>query len=246
MQARYSCLLFDVDGTLLDFHEAEREAIAATLHKFELPDGDDAIARFTAINAGLWAQLEKGELKKDKLVVLRFKKLLEELGAQADPVRMNNDFMMCLSEAAPVIPGAEELLAELAEFATLAVATNAIYKVQLRRLEKSGLLKYFDEVFVSEKVGATKPAAKFFDVALKRLGVTKKERVLVVGDSLTADVKGGANAGLDTCWYNPAGVAPAGDVQPTYTVQDYQQLKLVAVGEEALKYAATREKRHTL
>ncbi len=246
MTANYNCILFDVDGTLLDFEQAERDAIGGTLEKFQLPYDDTTIDLFSSINAKLWSQLEKGEIKKDKLVVTRFKKLLEALNAKGDAVRINSEFMTRLSHEAPVISGADELLEELAEFATLAVATNASHKVQMRRLEKSGLLKYFDDVFVSEKLGVTKPSPKFFTLALKQLGITKKERVLVVGDSLAADVKGGQGAGLDTCWCNFANAPLPENIKPTHIIQNYTQLKMIAVGEEALKYASTREKRHTV
>lgn len=199
MAANYNCLLFDVDGTLLDFNAAEREAISGTLEKFELPADEETIARFSAINAALWDELEKGKIKKDKLVVRRFAQLLEALDQKGDAIRMNNEYMTRLSAAAPMFPGADEMLRDLAEFATLAVVSNGNQKVQLQRLEKSNLLQYFDEIFVSEKLGVTKPSPKFFDAALRRLGIKNKERVLVIGDSLGADIKGGQNAGIDTC-----------------------------------------------
>ncbi len=142
MMSRYNCLLFDVDGTLLDFNEAEREAITGTLEKFGLPANEETAAQFSAINAGLWARLEKGEIKKDRLVVQRFTALLQALGAKGDAVRLNSEFMTRMSDAAPMVPGANEMLAELAEFATLAVATNAVQRIQMKRLEKSGLLPY--------------------------------------------------------------------------------------------------------
>lgn len=244
MAANYNCLLFDVDGTLLDFNAAEREAIAGTLEKFELPADDETIAKFSAINAALWDELEKGKIKKDKLVVRRFAQLLEALEQKGDAIRMNNEYMTRLSAAAPMFPGADELLRDLAEFATLAVVSNGNQKVQMQRLEKCGLLPYFDEIFVSEKLGVTKPSPKFFDTALRRLGIKNKAKVLVIGDSLGADIKGGLNAGLDTCWVNFDNAENPTDLAPTYTVQSYPQLKLVAVGEEELKLAATREKRH--
>lgn len=246
MTALYNCILFDVDGTLLDFDAAEREAISATLEKFGLPAEGGAAERFSAINAELWRMLERGEVKKDRLVVLRFKRLLDELSVSGDPVRMNSEFLTRLSGAAPVLPGAAEMLEELAEYATLAVASNAVHAVQLQRLEKSGLAKYFDAVFTSEKLGATKPSARFFERALEALGVRNKARVLVAGDSLAADVKGAAAAGLHSCWCNFRGEQAVQGAAPTYTVRDFTQLKLVAMGEEALKFAAAREKRHTV
>lgn len=246
MAAKYSCLLFDVDGTLLDFDAAERQAIEGSLHSAGLPCGDKECASFSAINAALWKQLENGEIKKERLVVQRFKSLLQQLGATGDAIRLNNDYMTRLSQGAAIIPGADELLAELAEFATLAVVSNGSYKVQMERLKKSGLLPYFDDVFVSEKVGAAKPAPKIFYEALKQLGVQNKSRVLMVGNSLSADIKGGANAGIHTCWCNFKNEEASTVQSPTYTVQNFAQLKVVAIGEEELKNAANREKRHTV
>ncbi|MDL2252865.1 YjjG family noncanonical pyrimidine nucleotidase [Ruminococcaceae bacterium OttesenSCG-928-I18] len=246
MNANYNCLLMDLDGTLLDFGSAEREAIAATLTKSGLPHDEDTVTLYAKINAEMWDKLERGEIKKDKLVLQRFVQLLEELGAEGDPVKLNNEYMKDLSAAAMPFPGAAELLEELAEFATLAAITNGISKVQMNRLEKSGLLPYFDEVFVSEKLGVTKPSPKFFDAALRKLGVKNKEKVLVIGDSLAADIKGGNNAKLDTCWYNLAGAENTTDIVPTHEARSYMEIKQIAVGEEALEIAANREKRHTV
>lgn len=246
MQPNYNCLLLDVDGTLLDFAAAEHEAIEGTLRQFSLPDNPEAVELFSKINAALWAQLDRGEIKKEKLTVQRFTQLLSQLGAEGDPVRMNNDFLTRLSTAATPYPGAKELLAELAEFATLAVVSNGVQRVQTQRLQKSGLLPYFDEVFTSEKIGCTKPNARFFKYALQQLGIQNPGRALVVGDSLAADIQGGQNAGLATCWCNFAGAECTLKTPPTHTARSYEELKLVAIGEEALKYAQTREKRHTV
>lgn len=244
MAANYNCLLFDLDGTLFDFSAAERAAIGETLTEAGIADSDEAAAAYSKINAELWAQLERGEIKKDKLVVRRFQDLLDALGAKGDPIRMNNCYMTRLSAEATPFPGAEELLAELAEFATLAAVTNGIDKIVMSRLQKSGLGQFFDDVFVSEKIGCAKPAPKIFDYALKKLGITNKDRALVIGDSLSADVAGGMAAGLATCWCNFTGAENHTKFTPTFTVADYAQLKLVAVGEEELKNAAAREKRH--
>lgn len=244
MPANYNCLLFDVDGTLLDFAAAERESISGTLEAFGLPADEAACQLFSTIDAAMWTALERGEIKKEQLMVRRFTDLLKALSAKGDAIRMNNEYMSRFANAATPYPGAVELLEELAEFATLAVASNGSERVQFKRLEKAGLLPYFDEVFVSEKIGATKPSPKFFSEALRRLGIHNKARVLVIGDSLTADVKGGQNAKLDTCWVNFAGAENTGNITPTYMVESYAQLKLVAVGEEELRFAAMREKRH--
>ncbi len=246
MKANYNCILLDLDGTLLDFIQAEKVAIGQTLQKFNLPSGEEQIALYADINAKLWRDLEKGEIKKEKMVLLRFQKLLQQLGAKADPVQMNNEFLKCLSLQAQPYPGAAELLEELAEFATLAIISNGSSRVQLSRLEKSGLLPYFDELFFSEDLGANKPSPKFFNQVLKKLGVKNKANVLVVGDSLEADIQGGIQSQMDTCWCNFTQQEEPKKPKPTHIACNYVELKQIAVGEEALKIASNREKRHTI
>lgn len=244
MASNYSCLILDVDGTLLDYTEAERAAIAGTLTAFELPCTEEAFAKYSEINEMLWKQLERNEIKKDTLAKQRFALLLEFLQQKKDPIRMNNDFMTRLSQEAQMIPGADELLSELAEFCTLIALSNSGHRSLLSRLEKSGLLPYFDGVYSSEKMGVAKPHSKCFTYPLKQLGITNTKRVLVAGDSLTADIKGGAACGLDTCWCNFQNEENTTNIQPTHTARNFAELKLIAIGEKELKLAETREKRH--
>ena len=188
--AFYYCLLFDVDGTLLDFNAAEDGALRDTLAHFSLPNTEDAVSQYHDINNALWAALEQGKVRQDKLVIQRFEKLLAAFGVQGNPVEINDYYLTQLSQRADTFPGAEEALEELAEVATLAVVSNGVEKVQAGRLEKSGLGRFFDGVFVSGRVGATKPARKIFDTALNTLGIENRKKVLMIGDSLKADIAG--------------------------------------------------------
>ncbi|MDL2323684.1 YjjG family noncanonical pyrimidine nucleotidase [Ruminococcaceae bacterium OttesenSCG-928-A16] len=244
MAANYYCLLLDLDGTLLDFKAAEREAITEILVEAGLESGQQQAEEFSEINSQLWAALERGEIKKEQLGPERFARFLVATGQTGNAAQLNKIYMDRLATKAMPMPGARELLEELAEFATLAVISNGNQRIQLSRLQQSGLMPYFDEIFVSEKLGVNKPSAKFFDLALKYLGIKNREKVLVIGDSLTADIQGGINARLDTCWCNFTGEENHAGVTPTYTVQNFMQLKLVAIGEEELKLAENREKKH--
>ena len=154
--AYYHCLLFDLDGTLLDFGAAEDAAIRETLAYYGFERPQEAVEAYKQINSALWAALERGEVRQEKLVVQRFEKLLAGFGMQGDAVAMNDHYLTRLSERADVYPGVHEVLQELAEVATLAVVTNGVDKVQAGRLERSGLAPYFDGVFVSSRVGASK------------------------------------------------------------------------------------------
>lgn len=189
----------------------------------------------------------RGRYWQDKLVIQRFEKLLAAFGVQGNPVEINDYYLTQLSQRADTFPGAEEALEELAEVATLAVVSNGVEKVQAGRLEKSGLGRFFDGVFVSGRVGATKPARKIFDTALNTLGIENRKKVLMIGDSLKADIAGGTGAGIDTCWCNFRGaVLPEGAPQPTYTIQGYEELLRIVMEEEELANAGSKEKRHQL
>lgn len=245
--AYYNCLLFDVDGTLLDFSAAEQAALQDTLVHYEFADVQDAKQKYAEINTALWAALERGEVKQDKLVVQRFNKLMMACGMHGDAAQMNEYYLTQLTAHADVLPGAEDALNELAEVATLAVVSNGVERVQLGRLEASGLGRFFDGVFVSGRVGASKPNRRIFDVALSTLGVENKERVLVVGDSLKADIAGGNNAGLATCWCNFENAPlPENAPKPTHIVHGFEELMRVVMEEEELNHVGSPEKRHQL
>lgn len=245
--AHYNCLLFDVDGTLLDFHAAEHAALHDTLTHFEFADIEAATAQYNEINTQLWMALERGEIKQEKLVVQRFLQLMTVCGMHGDATKVNDYYLSQLGTHADMLPGADETLKELAEVATLAVVSNGVERVQLDRLEESGLGAFFDGVFISSRVGATKPARKIFDVALQSLGIENKEKVLVIGDSLKADIAGGKNAGLATCWCNfEDAELPADAPQPTYTIRGFEELLYIVMEQEELNNVGSPEKRHQL
>lgn len=157
--AYYHCLLLDVDGTLLDFGAAEQKAFHETMEHFGLPATQEVADTYHTINKGLWAALEKGQIKRDKLVVRRFEELLAALERTGDAAAMNTYYLDRLSEHPDPIPGALDAVKELAEVATLAVVTNGVERVQEKRLADSGLNAYMDGVFISERVGVENPTA---------------------------------------------------------------------------------------
>lgn len=246
--AFYYCLLFDVDGTLLNFEASENGALRDTLAHFSLPDTDETITAYRTINNSLWAALEQGKLRQEKLVIQRFEKLLGTMGEKSkgiNPAKMNEYYLAQLAQRADVFDGVEETLSELAEVATLAVVSNGVEKVQMGRLERSGLGRFFDGVFISSRVGAPKPARKIFDVALRTLGVEQYKKVLMVGDSLKADIAGGIKAGLDTCWCNfKDSPLPEHAPTPTYTIHSIEELMPIVMEKEELDNVGNQEKRH--
>ena len=211
--ANYTCLLLDVDNTLLDFNAAERAAVGITLGHYGMPDGPEALETYHQINRQLWDSLAKGELNRSKLF-------------------------------ADLMPGALTALEELGEVATLAIVSNGAAQVQESRIAASGIGRFMDGVYISEKVGAAKPSPKLLDYAIRDLGLTNRSRVLMVGDDLLADIKGGINAGIDTCWVNFANEENKTGIQPKYTVHSYEELYRVVMEPEELENVGVRNRRH--
>jgi 2-haloacid dehalogenase len=206
----YPYILLDADDTLLDFDRSETCALRDTLARCGLPSDDGLLARYKEINKDWWRAFERGETTKPALVVARWADFLRACGSGANPAAANAFYMERLGSYSFTLPGAEALCAELARRGhVLALVTNGTADVQRRRWSASPAAKYVPQVFISEEMGSQKPEKRFFDQVLAALGGPDRGRCLVVGDSETSDMRGGKNAGIPTCWYNPAGRAAA-------------------------------------
>lgn len=243
--AKYYCILFDADNTLLNFDAAESKALAETLVNYGIEPDAETVQTYRTINEGLWRQLEKGQLRREKLMSERFTRFLKAIDAAGDGAEMNRYYLEQLSLHPDLAsPEVLDVLRELSEVATLAVVTNGFQKVQSRRLAESGVENFLEDVFVSEKMDAEKPNRKIFDAALRALGVENREHVLMVGDSLTGDVQGGINAGLDTCWFNPHHQENPGKILPTYEISSLEELYPLVMEEEEIANIGQKNRRH--
>jgi len=245
--AKYYCILFDADNTLLDFDAAESKALADTLRNYGIEPDAETVQTYRTINEELWRQLEKGQLRRDKLMAERFTRFLKAVDAAGNGAEMNKFYLDQLSTHPDLAaPNVLDVLKELSEVATLAVVTNGFDRVQSRRVAESGMKDFIEEVFVSEKLDSEKPNRKIFDAALRSLGVENREHVLMVGDSLTSDIQGGINAGLDTCWYNPNHTENPGKVCPTYEISNLEELYPLVMEPEELANVGVKNRRHQL
>ena len=243
--AKYYCILFDADNTLLDFDAAESKALADTLRAYGIEPDAETVQTYRTINEELWHQLEKGQIRREKLMAERFTRFLKAVNAAGSGVEMNRFYLEQLSTHPDLAaPNVLDVLRELSEVATLAVVTNGFEKVQTRRAVESGILDYVEDVFVSEKMDSEKPNRKIFDAALRTLGVENREHVLMVGDSLSSDIQGGVNAGLDTCWYNPGHTENPGKVCPTYEIASLEELYPLVMEPEELAAVGLKNRRH--
>ena len=199
---RYTTLLFDLDHTLLDSDESERMAYAHTMTTIGLPDPDTHFDRYVAINQSMWRAVEAGTIQPSEVRHRRFEQFTIELGLDADPHGMADAFVRGLGAFGELYDGARELLDALAGRARMAMVTNGLSDVQRARIERLDLGRYFDAVVISSEVGVTKPRPEIFDVAFEQLDAPAKGSAIMVGDSLTSDIQGGHDYGIDTCWYN--------------------------------------------
>lgn len=245
--AIYTCVLLDIDNTLLDFDAAERQALTDMLAEYELPHDENACAVYHKVNRELWGSLAKGQLNKQKLFQIRFSRFMQamQLPDNGKSKAMNDRYEELLATHADLLPGALTALEELGEVATLAIVSNGALAVQESRIAASGIGRYMDGIYISEKVGAAKPSAKLFEHAFRDLGITNKSRVLMVGDDLLADIKGGQNAGVDTCWFNPKNEENKSGITPKYTVGSYEELYRIVMEPEELENLGVRNRRHS-
>ena len=228
---RYRIALFDADNTLMDFSRSEREALSDCLRARGLPSDDSVIARYSAINDNEWKRLECGETTRDRLRVDRFLFFAREFGFDLDPVRMADDYMEALSKKAYLMDGAEDLVKTVSGHCRLFIITNGLGYVQNKRFNASPLARYFEGVFISENVGCAKPERAFFDHVAANIPSFNPRDTLVIGDSLSSDVKGGINAGIDTCWYAPHGRNAPPDLAITYTVRHLMDIAPIILGD---------------
>jgi len=218
-------LFLDLDDTILDFHKAERIALGKTFQFFGLAPTEDVMARYSQINREHWEKLERKELTREQVLVGRFDALFREYGIAVDPVVCARTYEDNLSVGHYFLPGALEALQSLSKQYKLYLASNGTAKVQAGRLASAGISPYFQEIFVSQEIGANKPDLAYFERCFARIPGFDPKKTMMVGDSLTSDILGGIRAGIATCWVNPDGKPCREDIQPDYEIGALHQLE---------------------
>lgn len=199
----YRFLLLDADGTLLDFKKAEAQGIKNALRIHQLPYSDAILSAYSRINITCWQEYERGLIDRDTLLTERFRRLFAHLGWTADAKAMQDTYHEELGKGAYLLEDAYDVCERLRTFCELYIVTNGVAATQHSRMKKSGLDRLVRQVFISEEIGFPKPQREYFERVFAQIPGFKKEEALIVGDSLTADIQGGINAGIATCWFNP-------------------------------------------
>lgn len=217
-------IFLDLDGTIFDFLYAERVSLIGMLEELGVSYDEDTPRLYSEINDKHWKALEVGKITRDEVLTHRFTELFEVLKTDASPLDARRIYERRLSLCYYYIDGAKELLDELikSDF-KLYLASNGTDSVQTKRIEVSGIGKYFDDIFISERIGHNKPSVLYFDECFRRIENFDKSLAVIVGDSLSSDILGGKNAGITTIWYNPCRLF-AGDITPDYEIYDLKEL----------------------
>ena len=211
---KYELLLFDADETLFDFKMAEKQAFLKALKDYKLElDEEESLKLYSQINKHIWEEFERGEITADRLRVERFERFSKKVEVDFDAVGFSKAYAKFLGED------------YLSKKYKLALVTNGLKDVQKSRISKTPLKDYFQELIISDEIKISKPDPRIFDYALDKLGYKDKSRVLMIGDSLTSDMQGGVNAGIDTCWYNPNHLENKSGLNLTYEIHSLKELK---------------------
>ena len=222
---KYEILLFDADNTVLDFDRSEEQALSRAFGETGLLFNQTVLEVYRKNNIYQWQLFEQGKLTKSQVLINRFVETFKELKLTLDSVEtVSNLYEEYLKLGYFVVDHAVEVLEQLQNTHKLYVVSNGVAEIQNSRMKGSGLEQYFIARFVSEEVGYPKPQIEYFDYCFKHIDGFNKEKTLIIGDSLTSDIQGGVNAGIDTCWFNPWRNVNKSKLTPTYEVTDLREI----------------------
>ncbi len=220
-------IFIDLDDTILDFLKAEEVALSKTLQDFNIAPTKETVALYSSINDSLWKKLETNEMTREQILVTRFKMLFEQLGVKKDYSLANDKYKENLSKGHWFIDGAEDLLKNLYQKHRLYIVSNGTTSVQWGRIKSANIEKYFDGIFLSQDIGYNKPSVKFFEKCFEQIKDFDKNNAIILGDSVSSDIKGGINAGIKTCLFDPKNKF-SGDIKPDYIIHKLSEfLELV-------------------
>ncbi|MCS4481826.1 YjjG family noncanonical pyrimidine nucleotidase [Clostridium botulinum] len=222
---KYKIIIFDADETLFDFKKSERDAFKNAMLEFNIKyDENYHLKAYKDINTIIWKELENGLITQEELKIERFKRLSHKLNIKFNEYDLQiiyETFIPCIF----LYDDSINLVESLHKNYRLSIVTNGLKDVQNNRIRKSIIAKYFEDIVISEEVKVSKPSSKIFEHALNNMNHTDKRNVLMVGDSLTSDIQGGINFGIDTCWFNSNKIINKTRIKPTYEISNIMELK---------------------
>lgn len=221
---KYEFLLIDLDDTVFDFKKAEWVAIHKTIREFGVEPTEEVVRRYHVINKWHWEQMELGKLTRQEVLENRFGMLFEELGVDADKAACAKAYGANLAVGHYYMPGAEKALQALQGKYRLFLASNGTAWVQRSRMDSADLYRYFEDIFISQEIGANKPSPAYFEGCFAKIPGFDRSKAMIVGDSLSSDILGGNNAGIAACWVNPDGKTHGPEVRVDYEIASLAEL----------------------
>ena len=222
--SRYKVILLDVENTLIDFDLDQRRAYFGAMKEININCTDEMYNDYSEINRRLWHKFDASEIKLSDLFIKRHMIFFEKYNLNVDANKFEEILSLEFQKTGTLIKGIKEILDILKKDYKLIIITNGKKEQQYKRLENVCLLDYFFKIFISEEIGYSKPDIRFFDVVLESIPDIKKQEILIVGDSISSDILGGINVGIDTCWYNAKRKVKRLNINPTYEISDMDSL----------------------
>lgn len=218
-------VLIDIDDTIFDFEKCSRNSFLKTLEKFNLKFKEEDFSYFNKVNDILWTKQKLGEINIKEVFIKRDYLMGKYFNLDIEKGLFNDLFVKFLYDEIEMVDGIENLLEYLSEKYKIFAASNGIYKMQENRLKKSNLDKYFDKIFVSEKLGYEKPDKKFFE---KIMDITKfsNDDLIMIGDSIKSDIIGAKNSKIKSIYFNKEDKKIT-DKNFTYQVKNLSEIKKI-------------------
>ncbi len=216
-------ILWDIDGTILNFHNAAENSLKTTFRDFGYGEvTDELLHMYEEINDAYWCKLEKGEITKEKLLVERFVEFFTKIGVETTRVEeFNQAYLNGLLDTVVFMPEAYETVKKLHPDYKQYIVTNGVKELQRKKIAKAHIEEFFDGIFISDEIGYEKPQIEFFNYVFDRIPTKNPDEVIIIGDSLTSDIAGGIRAGIHTCWYHPSNEENHSDVKPEFTITSH-------------------------
>jgi YjjG family noncanonical pyrimidine nucleotidase len=227
----YKFLFFDLDHTLWDFERNSSESLEEifsefALHGLGINSRENFVREFLKINTILWDRFDRGEIHHAYIRENRFRMLFENLGTEcpAYHVEIGESYLRTLPTKTHLLEGARELLQYAAEKGyELNMITNGFNDIQAKKMASSGISHFFRHIVTFETAAAKKPDRRIFEYALE-ISKAGANESLMIGDNWIADILGAKKAGMDTVYYNPAGLhfgeSPTFDIAKLHELQD--------------------------
>ncbi len=223
---KYKTILFDADGTLYDFDKAAVEALKSSFNKYNIEWTSERFRIYEEVNKKIWNDFEKGLITTKEIKTERFKRFFDVIRIEnIDSIQFSKDYLEFLSQNNYLLDGAKDIVQWCSEKFELAIVTNGLASVQNPRFKNSELRKYFKHIIISEEIGFAKPKKEIFDYTFELFNNPNKKSVIIIGDNLTSDIKGGVDYGINTCWFNPENVVNTSGIIPTYEISNLNDLK---------------------